>query len=68
MNNPEESTNKYLSKEFLDYAFELDYEANYSQLKHASNKAISNIMDSENKRTSFYNSFIIKKKRIKEAF
>jgi hypothetical protein len=25
-------------------------------------------MDSENKRTSFYNSFIIKKKRIKEAF
>ena len=68
MNNPEESTNKYLSKEFLDYAFELDYEANYSQLKHASNKAISNIMDSENKRTSFYNSFIIKKKESKKHF
>ena len=69
MNNPEESTNKYLSEEFLEFAFEFDYEANYNQLRQFSNIGNSNIMDSDIhgiKKASFFNSFISKIKGTKK--
>ena len=69
MNNPEESVNKYLSNEFLDFAFDFDFEANFIQHAEISNIANSNLMDSDihaTKRTSFYNSFIVKNKDSKK--
>ena len=69
MDNPEESTNKYLSDEFLSFAFEFDYEANYNQIPQISTIGASNIMDSDihsfvhtQRKQSFFNYLNPKKK------
>ena len=69
MNNPEESINKYLSDEFLNSAFDFDFEANYNRHPEISILGNSNLMDSDihaTKRTSFFNSFIGKKNDSKQ--
>ena len=66
MDNQEESTNKYISDEFLNFAFDFDYEANYNQVPQISNINGSNLGESVihsiigTRRTSFCNSMIIK--------
>ena len=66
LDNLEESVNRYLSDEFLSFAFDFDFEANYNQLPDISQFETSNNMDIENfnlggvKHTGFANSFIIK--------
>ena len=67
MDNPEESVNKYLSSDFLDFAFDFDFEANYNELPE-----ISNLYDNSDihgtRRTNFINSFIVKHKESKGNF
>ena len=64
MDNPQESTNKYLSEEFLDFAFDFDYDANnYNPLPQVSNVGGSNFMDTDiksAKRNKFLSSLIVK--------
>ena len=71
MDNPEESVNKYLSNDFLDFAFEFDFEANYNMLPDISNFN-SNLYDNSDiygtRRTNIFNSFIIKHKESKKNF
>ena len=74
MDNPEESTNKYLSDDFLNFAFEFDYEANYNQIPQISTLGASNIMDSDihsfihtQRKQSFFNYLNPKKKEKKKG-
>ena len=62
MENPEESINRYLSKEFLDFAFDFDSQANYNQILKIFNLGNSNNIESEiqTKRASICNSLINK--------
>jgi len=66
MDNQEESTNKYISDEFLNFAFDFDYEAYYNQVPQISNINGSNLGESVihtvigTRRTSFCNSMILK--------
>ncbi len=66
MDNQEESTNKYISDEFLNFAFDFDYEANYNQIPQISNINGSNLGETMvhsiigTRRNSFCNSMILK--------
>ena len=66
LDNLEESVNRYLSEEFLSFAFDFDFEANYNQLPNISQFETSNNMDDEKfnlgglKHTAFARSFVLK--------
>ena len=72
MDNPEESTNKYISDEFLNFAFDFDYEANYNQVPQISNLNGSYLGDSvvhstiDLRKSSFVSSMITKSKKRKK--
>ena len=70
MDNPEESVNKYLSNDFLDFAFDFDCEANYNPLPYISNINNSNLYDNSEchggKRSTIINSIIFKNKETKK--
>ena len=72
VDRPDESVNKYLSDEFLSFAFDFDFEANYNQLPDISQFETSNNMDDDNiglntlKNAGFINSLILKKENVKQ--
>ena len=71
MDNPEESANRYLSNEFLDFAFDFEEETNYNPIPELSYLGNSNLMDSDihgTKHGSFLSSFIYKKKESKKNY